>query len=112
MTRAVAMLLTIGCAGILVWMMAASYLFLALGGIDIDQPWVAWWLYATDQPDTWTVCLLLLSAALPALAAFAALMAMRRTLNGWLRRPLYGNSAWATDTERRSGGIRSSRSLF
>jgi len=94
------------------WLVAASYVFVALGRLDIDQPWLAWWLYATDQPDLWTLCLLAVSAIIPALAACAVLTALWRGLGVRLRRPLYGNSAWATDAEMRSGGIRSSGVFF
>jgi type IV secretory pathway TraG/TraD family ATPase VirD4 len=94
------------------WLVAASYLFVALGRVDIDQPWLAWWLYATHQPDLWTRCLLAVSAITPALATCAALIALWRAVGARLRRPLYGNSAWATNAEMRAGGIRSSRAFF
>jgi len=94
------------------WLVAASYLFVTLGRLDIDQPWLAWWLYATHRSDLWTRCLLALSAITPALVTCAALIALWRAVGARLRRPLYGNSAGATDAEMRSGGIRSSRVLF
>ena len=94
------------------WLVAASYIFVALGRLDIDQPWLAWWLYAADQPDGWTLFLLAVSAIVPALATCAVLVGLWRAVGGRPRRPLYGNSAWATDAEMRSGGIRSSKALY
>ena len=59
-------------AGVLVggvagWTVAASYLFVQFGGLGgkLERPWLAWWLYAANSPDGWTVALLAASAALP-----------------------------------------------
>jgi hypothetical protein len=112
MIRTSAIALSAVAAALVAWLIAASYVFVALGRLDIDQPWLAWWLYATDQPDLWTLCLLVVSAIIPAVAACAVLVALWRGLGARLRRPLYGNSAWATDGEMRSGGIRSSGVFF
>jgi hypothetical protein len=112
MIRTSAIALSAAVAALVAWLIAASYVFVALGRLDIDQPWLAWWLYATDQPDPWTLCLLAVSAIIPALVACAVLIALWRGLGARLRRPLYGNSAWATDAEMRSGGIRSSGVFF
>ena len=110
--RAAAIAFAILAGALVSWLVAASYIFLALGRLDIDEPWFAWWLYATDQPDAWTLFLLAVSAALPALVTGAVLTALWRAIGVSVRRPLYGNSAWATDAELRSGGIQSSRSFF
>ena len=110
--RTIAVALSAVTAGLAGWLVAASYLFAALGRLDIDQPWLAWWLYATHRPDLWTRCLLAVSAIIPAVAACAVLVALWRAVGARLRRPLYGNSAWATDAEMRSGGILSSRTFF
>jgi hypothetical protein len=108
MIRAVA----IGVSALAAWFVAASYLFVALGRLDIDQPWRAWWLYATGQPDTWTLLLLTVSAIIPLFVAGGALTAVWRLIGTRLRRPLYGNSAWATDAEMRACGIRPQGTLF
>ena len=112
MTRAAAVGLSALAAALAAWFVAASYLFVALGRLDIDQPWRAWWLYATDQPDTWTLLLLAASAIIPLLVAGAVLTAAWRLIGTRLRRPLYGNSAWATDAEMRTCGIRPQGTLF
>ena len=108
MIRAVA----IGVSALAAWFVAASYLFVALGRLDIDQPWRAWWLYANNQPDTWTLLLLAVSAIIPLFVAGAVLTAVWRLIGTRLRRPLYGNSAWATDAEMRACGIRPQVTLF
>ena len=110
--RTIAVALSAVAAALAAWLVAASYLFAALGRLDIDQRWLAWWLYATDQPDRWTLCLLAISAIIPAFVTCAVLTALWRAIGARLRRPLYGNSAWATDAEMRFGGIRSSRAFF
>ena len=102
----------VGVSALALWFVAASYLFVALGRLDIDQPWCAWWLYATDQPDTWTRLLLGVSAIIPLFVAAAMLTAVWRLIGSRLRRPLYGNSAWATDAEMRACGIRPRGTLF
>ncbi len=112
MIRTSAVALSAVAAVLVAWLIAASYVFVALGRLDIDQPWFAWWLYANYQPDLWTLCLLAVSAILPAVVACAVLIALWRGLGARLRRPLYGNSVWATDAEMRSGGIRSSGVFF
>ena len=108
MIRAIA----VGLSALAAWFVAASYLFVALGRLDIDQPWCAWWLYATDQPDIWTRLLLGVSAILPLFVAAAVLTAVWRLIGSRLRRPLYGDSAWATDAEMRACGIRPQGTLF
>jgi hypothetical protein len=110
--RTIAVVLAAVAATLGAWFVAASYLFVALGRLDIDQPWLAWWLYATHRPDLWTRCLLAISAITPALVTCAGLIAVWRAVGTRLHRPLYGNSAWATDGEMRSGGIQSSRAFF
>jgi hypothetical protein len=112
MTRAAAVGLSALAAALAAWFVAASYLFVALGRLDIDQPWRAWWLYATDQPDTWTLLLLAVSAIIPLFVAGAVLTAAWRLIGTKLRRPLYGNSAWATNAEMRACGIRPQGALF
>jgi hypothetical protein len=110
--RTIAVALAAVAAALAAWLVAASYLFVALGRLDIDQPWLAWWLYATHGPDLWTRCLLAISAIIPLLVMCAALIALWRAVGARRRRPLYGNSAWATDGEMRSGDIVSSRAFF
>ena len=110
--RTIAVAVSAVAAALAAWLVAASYLFVALGRLDIDQPWRAWWLYATNQPDTWTLLLLAVSAIIPLFVAGGALTAVWRLIGTKLRRPLYGNSAWATDAEMRSGGIRPGGTLF
>jgi len=112
MTRAAAVGLSALAAAFAAWFVAASYLFVALGRLDIDQPWRAWWLYATNQPDAWTLLLLAVSAIIPLIVAGAVLTAVWRLIGTRLRRPLYGNSAWATDAEMRACGIRAGGTLF
>jgi hypothetical protein len=106
----------VGCsalaAALAAWFVAASYLFVALGRLDIDQPWCAWWLYANNQPDAWTLLLLAVSAIIPLFVTGAVLTAVWRLIGARLRRPLYGNSTWATDAEMRSCGIRLGGTLF
>ena len=57
------------------WTVAASFLFVQFGGLGgkLDQPWLAWWLYAVSSPDGWTVALLAASAALPLVWPLASL---------------------------------------
>ena len=112
MTRAAAVGLFAFAATLAAWFVAASYLFVALGRLDIDQPWRTWWLYATDQPDAWTLLLLGVSAIIPLFVACAVLTAVWQFIGTRLHRPLYGNSAWATDAEMRSCGIRPGGTLF
>ena len=112
MTRAAAVGCSALAAALAAWFVAASYIFVALGRLDIDQPWRAWWLYATDQPDAWTLLLLAVSAIIPPFVAGAALTAVWRLIGTRLRQPLYGNSAWATDAEMRACGIRPQGTLF
>jgi hypothetical protein len=112
MTRAAAIGLSALAAALAAWFVAASYLFVALGRLDIDQPWRAWWLYATAQPDTWTLLLLAVSAIIPLFVMGAVLTGVWQRIGTRLRRPLYGNSAWATDAEMRASGIRPQGTLF
>jgi hypothetical protein len=112
MTRVAAVVCSALAAALAAWFVAASYLFVALGRLDIDQPWRAWWLYATDQPDAWTLLLLAVSAIIPLLVAGAVLTGVWQLIGTKLRRPLYGNSAWATDAEMRFCGIRPKGTLF
>ena len=112
MIRTIAVALSAVAAALAAWLVAASYLFVALGRLDLDQPWLAWWLYATHRPDLWTRCLLAVSAITPAIVTCAAFIALWRAVGARLRRPLYGNSAWATVAEMRSGGIRPSGVFF
>ena len=110
--RTIAVALSAIAGALAAWLVAASYLFVALGRLDLDQPWLAWWLYATHRPDLWTRGLLAVSAITPAIVTCAAFIALWRAVGARLRRPLYGNSAWATDAEMRSGGIRPSGVFF
>jgi hypothetical protein len=112
MTRAAAVGLSALAAALAAWFVAASYLFVALGRLDIEQPWRAWWLYAPNQPDTWTLWLLAVSAIIPLFVTGAVLTSVWRLIGTRLRRPLYGNSAWATDAEMRFCGIRPNGTLF
>jgi hypothetical protein len=112
MMRAAAIGITALAAALVAWLVTASYIFVAIGRLDIDQPWLAWWLYATDQPDAWTLLLLAVSAIIPPFVMGAVLTALWRLIGNRLRRPLYGNSAWATDAEMRSCGIRPGGTLF
>ena len=112
MIRTIAVALSAVAGALAAWLVAASYLFVALGRLDLDQPWLAWWLYATHRPDLWTRCLLAVSAITPAIVTCAAFIALWCAVGARLRRPLYGNSAWATDAEMRSGGIRPSGVFF
>jgi hypothetical protein len=107
MTRAAAVGLSALAAALAAWFVAASYLFVALGRLDIDQPWLAWWLYATDLPDTWTLLLLAVSAIFPLFVAGAVLTAVWQLIG-----TRHGNSAWATDAEMCSCGIRPQGTLF
>jgi len=110
--RTIAVALSAVAGALAAWLVAASYLFVALGRLDLDQPWLAWWLYATHRPDLWTRGLLAVSAITPAIVTCAAFIALWRAVGARRRRPLYGNSAWATDAEMRSGGIRPSGVFF
>src|SRR4029077_19665475 len=92
MTRAAAVGVSMFAAALSAWFVAASYLFVALGRLDIEQPWRAWWLYATNQPDAWTLLLLAVSAIIPLFVAGAVLTAVWQRIGTRLRRPLYGNS--------------------
>ena len=112
MIRTIAVALSAVAGALAAWLVAASYLFVALGRLDLDQPWLAWWLYATHRPDLWTRGLLAVSAITPAIVTCAAFIALWRAVGARRRRPLYGNSAWATDAEMRSGGIRPSGVFF
>jgi hypothetical protein len=98
-------------AGLIGWSVAASYLFVAMAGLSglLERPWLAWWLYAANTPDGWTVALLAVSASLP--LAFAAAW---RLTGGFYRsvRPLYGASEWASDADQQSASIKQSRSPF
>jgi hypothetical protein len=104
-------------AGLVGWFLAASYLFVAMAELQglLDRPWLAWWLYAANSPDGWTWTLLAMSGALPlvlvAAGAFAVWRLLRRT-HEVLRRPLYGDSQWASEPEMLSAGIKQSRSPY
>jgi hypothetical protein len=98
------------------WTVVASYLFVTVAGLSgkLDHPWLAWWLYAANGPDGWTVALLAASGVVPPVlvagVAYRLRMFSGRRFNGGLPRPLYGNSTWATDAEMRAGGIKQVRS--
>jgi hypothetical protein len=98
------------------WTVAASFLFVQFGGLggQLDQPWLAWWLYAVSSPDGWTVALLAATAGLPlVLAAGIALAAWQLTRGFYSSvKPLYGASAWASEAEMLSAGIKQSRSPY
>ena len=98
------------------WTAAASSLFVQFGGLGgkLDQPWLAWWLYAVNSPDGWTVALLAASAALPLVFVAAATFAIWRLRSAYDRtfpRPLMG-TARGPDSEKQSAGIKQSRSPF
>ena len=59
-----------------VWMVAASWLFVLLGQLygELDDPWIAWWLYAASGPTKYTKFLLTVSGILP-LAVIGAAVA-------------------------------------
>jgi type IV secretion system protein VirD4 len=101
------------------WLVAASYLFLALAGLSgrVDRPWMAWWLYLNSgYSDIWTRAYLILAALLPILiAAVLAVLVYRTCQLRRVRRRLvrlprqpelkglepgvtdnHGHSAWAT----------------
>ena len=103
-------------AAVAVWSVAASWVFVALGRLDgqLRHPWVAWWDYAIAKPDGWTTLLLAVSAVIPLLSVGALIFGVWRFRHFCrrFRRPLYGDSTWATEAEARDGGIRSSGSPF
>ena len=103
-------------AAITVWSVAASLVFVALGGLDgqLEHPWVAWWDYALAEPEGWTTSLLTVSGTVPLLVAGTVIFGVWRLRHFCrrFRRSLYGDSTWATDAEMRDGGIRSSGGPF
>jgi hypothetical protein len=103
-------------AGMAVWSVASSYLFVYVGGLagQFDRPWLVWWTYAKSDPDGWTKVVLATTAIAPPALIGVVVIALRRvtSVRHRLRRPLYGNSTWASDDEMRAGGIRQSRSPF
>lgn len=105
-----------GGAGLSGWFIAASYLFVAMAGLSgmLERPWLAWWLYATNTPDGWTVALLAVSASLPLAFAAGITLATWRLTRGFYSsvRPLYGASEWASDADQQSASIKQSRSPF
>src|SRR5450432_522697 len=64
------------------WLVAASYLFLALAGLSgrVDRPWMAWWLYLNSgYSDIWTRAYLILAALLPIIIAAVLAVLVYRT---------------------------------
>jgi hypothetical protein len=111
-----AALVLIPLAAIAVWSIEASWVFVALGRLDgqLDDPSIAWWDYAIAGPDGWTMLLLIISGAVPLLIVGTVIFGLRRMTRACrrFRRPLYGDSTWASDLDMRDGGIRSSGSPF
>jgi hypothetical protein len=104
-------------AGLTGWFIAASYLFVATAGLSglLARPWLAWWLYATNSPDGWTVTLLAASGAIPLVFVAGGAVAVWRVRSAFRRafpRPLYGDSAWASEAEQRQGSITQTRTPF
>jgi hypothetical protein len=98
------------------WLVAASWLFVMLSQLygRLDDPWIAWWLYASSGPTKYTKLLLAVSGILP-LALIGALVVafllrLRRSRIGQPR-SLYGDTAWAAEGEMARGGIRQSGRL-
>ena len=96
------------------WIAAASWIYCLLKGpaypfVFPFNQWIVaapWW-----QHDPWTTVCVVIGAAVPTLITVligAALFQVRRR-NG---SALYGKSDWADPSERKSGGIGQSRSLF
>jgi hypothetical protein len=107
------------------WMIASSYIALRLGRIPPDalaQPWLAWWTYATSNPNRWTKVILFI-AAIPPTGVIALLAAIGWKIADriWFEpsrkqemkaTPLYGNSHWAKAGDMQRGSIRRSKSAF
>jgi hypothetical protein len=107
------------------WMAASSYIALRLGHIAPDalaQPWLAWWTYATSNPNGWTKIILSI-AAIPPTGAIVVLAAIgwKITDRIWFEpsrqqemkaTPLYGNSHWAKPGEMQRSSINHSKSAF
>jgi hypothetical protein len=107
------------------WMIASSYIALRLGHIPPDalaQPWLAWWTYATGNPNRWTKVILIIAAILPTgVIALLAVIGWKITDRIWFEpsrqqemraTPLYGNSHWAKAGDMQRGSIRRSKSAF
>jgi hypothetical protein len=110
------MLVLTPLAAIAVWSVGASWVFVVLGRLDgqLDDPWIAWWDYAIAGPDGWTTLLLIVSGAVPLLVVGTVIFGLWRLRRACrrFRRPLYGDSTWASDADMRDGGIQSSGSPF
>lgn len=100
------------------WLVAASRLFVLIGGLarDFPEPYSEWWVDAC-QPDLdrWTRLYLAVSALVAGVPALVVLV-----LGGWLtanryrtkRPPLYGETGWADPSDMRRGGITADRLPF
>ena len=98
------------------WSVVASYLFVTMAGLSglLARPWLAWWLYAANSSDGWTVTLLAVSGALPMAAAAAAVWRLRAVYRRAFPRtaPLYGDSSWASEADQRQSSIKQTSSPF
>jgi hypothetical protein len=103
-----------------VWLIAASYLFVFMGGLQgrLERPSTAWLLYAASSPTPGVWTLLGLSAAVPlVLAALLVTIIIRHRFKPTRQRevaakPLYGDSHWAKASDMQAGGIKRSKSAF
>ena len=99
---------------VVLWMLAASYLFLKMAGLwDLtDHPWWGWWTYInSDYHDFWTRLYLIVSAIVPTMVLIAIAAAVVR-LRQKPARSMFGDSKWASDEEMRAGGIGQSKTLL
>jgi hypothetical protein len=95
------------------WMVAASAIYCAgVGKIDLFAfPYTQWLQAAPWWRYSWSVGLwVYISAALPTLVLLICTAGAVRYYRRPSRRPLYGDSQWASDAEMRAGGIKQIRS--
>jgi hypothetical protein len=96
------------------WMATASWLFLTMAGVTVDNPWWAWWSYSQSiYADIWTRVYLIVSAAIPTIVLIAIVaIIVHAFFRSRDRRELYGNSEVADRREMARGGIGRTRRFF
>lgn len=100
------------------WLLTASITFVWVAGLagQLRRPWLAWWLYATHEPDTLTKIYLGIGAFFPLFVGVVAAVVVLRARRRWITprkqtQTLYGDAEVAGEHVMRANNITSIRSF-
>jgi hypothetical protein len=100
------------------WLIAASRLFVLMGGLGryFPEPYTTWWLYVRQPTvEKWTKLYLAASGVVAGIPVLLLIVCGAGVALRWYRhnRPaLYGETGWAKPPDMRRGGISTDRAPF